>query len=87
MARYEQADAKTFSWNLIIHVSISFAVSACTINVNLAVSTDKPIAVNLRVDKPVEVKLGADVAVTKLPPIQADAKIGFTNKTLEKTAP
>lgn len=78
---------KRFAWNVIVHVTMGFAVSACTINVNLAVSTDKPIAVNLRVDKPVEVKLGADVAVTKLPPIQADAKIGFTDMTPAKTAP
>lgn len=78
---------KTFAWNVIVHVSIGFAVSACTINVNLAVSTDKPIAVNLKVEKPIEVKVGADIAVTKLPPIQADAKIGFTDMTTAKTAP
>jgi hypothetical protein len=78
---------KPFAWHLIIPVLMGFAVSACTINVNLAVSTDKPIAVNLRVDKPIELKLGADVAVTKLPPIEADATIGFTDKTPVKTAP
>jgi hypothetical protein len=78
---------KPFAWNLIIPLWIGFAVSACTINVNLAVSTDKPIAVNLNMAKPIEVKLGADIAVTKLPPIEADAKIGFTDKTPTKTAP
>lgn len=78
---------KIFALPLIIHGVIGFAVSACTINMNLAVSTDKPIAVNLSVAKPIEVKLGADVAVTKLPPIEADATIGFTDKTPAKVAP
>ena len=76
-----------FKWNFIILVSIAFALSACTINVNLHVSTDKPIALNVVVDKPIEVKLGADVAVTKLPPIQAEAKVGFTNPLRSETKP
>jgi hypothetical protein len=65
-------------WKFIILVAIPFSLSGCTLNVNLNVSTDKPIAVNLVVDKPIEVKLGANVAVTKLPPIQADANIAVT---------
>ena len=60
---------------LITLVSVACSLSGCTLTVNLNVSTDKPIAVNLVFDKPIEVKLGADVAVTKLPPIQADANI------------
>ena len=62
-----------FKWKFIIFVSIAFTLSGCTLTVNLNVSTDKPIS--LVIDKPIEVKLGADVAVTKLPPI----KVGITN--------
>ena len=55
-------------WKFIIFVSIAFTLSGCPLTVNLNVSTDKPIS--LVIDKPIEVKLGADVAVTKLPPIK-----------------
>jgi hypothetical protein len=57
-----------FKWKFIIFVSIAFTLSGCPLTVNLNVSTDKPIS--LVIDKPIEVKLGADVAVTKLPPIK-----------------
>ena len=57
-----------FLWKFIIFVSIAFTLSGCPLTVNLNVSTDKPIS--LVIDKPIEVKLGADVAVTKLPPIK-----------------
>lgn len=55
-------------WKFIIFVSIAFTLSGCPLTVNLNVSTDKPIS--LVIDKPIEVKLGADVAVTKVPPIK-----------------
>jgi hypothetical protein len=55
-------------WKYTIFVSIAFIFSGCALNVNLNVSTDKPIS--LVIDKPIEVKLGADVAVTKVPPIK-----------------
>ena len=55
-------------WKYIIFVSIAFTLSGCPLTVNLNVSTDKPIS--LVIDKPIEVKLGADVAVTKVPPIK-----------------
>ncbi len=61
-----------FKWKFIIFVSIALTLSGCPLTVNLNVSTDKPIS--LVIDKPIEVKLGADVAVTKLPPI----KVGFS---------
>ena len=57
-----------FKWKFIIFVSIAFTLSGCPLTVNLNVSTDKPIS--LVIDKPIEVKLGADVAVTKVPPIK-----------------
>ncbi|MBT9096500.1 hypothetical protein [Methylovulum psychrotolerans] len=54
-------------------------LSACyPLTVNLNVATDKPIALYWIVDKPIAVKLDADVAVTKLPAIQADGNIGIT---------
>jgi hypothetical protein len=62
-----------FKWKFIIFGSIVFTLSGCPLTVNLNVSTDKPIS--LVIDKPIEVKLGADVAVTKLPPI----KVGISN--------
>ena len=60
-------------WKYIIFVSIAFTLSGCPLTVNLNISTDKPIS--LVIDKPIEVKLGADVAVTKVPPI----KLGISN--------
>jgi hypothetical protein len=65
-------------WKLIIFTALSCALSACPLNVNLNVATDKPISLYVVVDKPIEVKLSADVAVTKLPPIQAKANIAVT---------
>lgn len=87
MAIMNKVLRRVFKWNFIILVLIAVALSACTINVNLHVATDKPIALNVAVDKPIEVKLGADVAVTKLPPIQAEAKIGITNPLISKAKP
>ena len=55
-------------WKYIIFVSIAFTLSGCPLTVNLNISTDKPIS--LVIDKPIEMKLGADVAVTKVPPIK-----------------
>jgi hypothetical protein len=62
----------------LLLVAIAVVLSGCSLTVNLNVSTDKPIPVYLIVDKPVEVKLDADLAVTKLPPIHADADVGVT---------
>ena len=62
-----------FKWKFIIFVSIAFILSGCPLTVNLNISTDKPIS--LVIDKPIEMKVGADVAVTKLAPI----KVGVTN--------
>ena len=56
-------------------VAIIIALPGCPLTVNLNLSTDKPIPVYLIIDKPVEVKLDADVAVTKVPPIHADADV------------
>ena len=67
-----------FKGKLILLAAIGFTLFGCTLNVNLNISTDKPIALNVAVDKPIEVKLDAGVAVTKLPLIQADAKIGLS---------
>ena len=67
-----------FKWKFIFFVSIAFTLSGCPITVNLNVSTDKPIS--LVIDKPIEVKLGADVAVTKLPPI----KVGISKTENKK---
>jgi hypothetical protein len=55
-------------WKYIIFVSIAFTLSGCPLTVNLNISTDKPIS--LVIDKPIELKLGADVAVTKVPQIK-----------------
>ena len=67
-----------FKGKLILLSEIGFIFFGCTLNVNLNLSTDKPISLNVAVDKPIEVKLDAGVSVTKLPLIQADAKIGLT---------
>jgi hypothetical protein len=67
-----------FKWKFIIFVSIAFTLSGCPLTVNLNVSTDKPIS--LVIDKPIEVKLGADVAVTKLPTIKVGISKTENNK-------
>jgi hypothetical protein len=59
----------------ILLVAIASALSGCPLTVNLNVSTDKPIPVYLIVDKPVEVRLDAGLAVTKVPPIHADVGV------------
>ena len=67
-----------FKEKFVIFVSLTFTLSGCPLNVNLNLSTDKPISLYVVVDKPIEVKLAADIAVTKLPPIKADANIAVT---------
>ncbi|MCD2451166.1 hypothetical protein GO003_012265 [Methylicorpusculum oleiharenae] len=57
-----------FKWKFSIFVLIAFTLSGCPLTVNLNVSTDKPIS--LVIDKPIEVKLGADVALTQMPPVK-----------------
>ena len=59
----------------LLLVAIASALSGCPLAVNLNVSTDKPFTVYLIVDKPVEVNLDADLAVTKVPPIHADVGV------------
>ncbi len=58
-------------WKVVIVVLFATDLSGCPLTVNLNVSTDKPIPIDLIVDKPIEVKLDApvSVAVTTLPPI------------------
>ncbi|MGZ8239503.1 MAG: hypothetical protein ACXWTY_16715 [Methylobacter sp.] len=67
-----------FKGKFIIFVSSAFTLSGCPLTVNLNVSTDKPIS--LVIDKPIEVKLGADVAVTQLPPV----KVGIAKTKSKK---
>jgi hypothetical protein len=55
---------------LIMTVSIALFISGCPLTVNLNVVTDKPIALNMAVEKPIDVKLDAGIAVTKLPPVK-----------------
>lgn len=62
----------------LLLVAIASALSGCPLTVNLNVSTDKPIPVYLIVEKPVEVKLDADLAVTTVPPIHVDADVGVS---------
>ncbi|MCX7093488.1 MAG: hypothetical protein NTY50_08590 [Methylobacter sp.] len=58
----------------IMILTSAAALSGCPLTVNLNIATDKPIS--LVVDKPVEVKLNADIAVTQLPPV----KVGVAPK-------
>lgn len=63
-------------------------LSACyplTVNLNLA--TDKPINLHMVVEKPIEVKLDTQVAITKLPAIKADGNIGITKMPALKIDP
>lgn len=60
----------------LLLVAIAGALSGCPLTVNLNVSADKPIPVYLIVDRPVEMKLDADLAVTKVPPIHVDGDVG-----------
>jgi hypothetical protein len=55
---------------LIMTASLALSLSGCPLTVNLNVATDKPIALNMTVDRPIDVKLDAGVAVTKLPPVR-----------------
>lgn len=60
---------------------MAFILTGCPLTVNLNVATEKPIALNLTVDKPInvvvekplDVKLDAGVAITKLPPVRVEA--------------
>ncbi|MGZ8225393.1 MAG: hypothetical protein ACXWT3_01985 [Methylococcaceae bacterium] len=52
----------------IVLVAIAFTLSGCyLLSVNLNVAAGKPLYLYLDIDKLVEVKLGANVSVTKLP--------------------
>jgi hypothetical protein len=62
----------------LIIVGLASVLSACPLNVNLNVTTDKPIALYLMIDKPIAVKLDADLAVSKLPALQAKGNIAIT---------
>ncbi|MBK1717015.1 hypothetical protein [Thiocystis violacea] len=58
---------RAIQWNAVIVILFAMALSGCPLTVNLNVSTDKPIPIYLVIDKPIPVKLDADVAVAKLP--------------------
>ncbi len=72
-----QDKANRLNWKLAFVTVISSALSGCPMTVNLNLVTDKPVVVKVIMDKPVEVKLG-EIAVTKLPEINANANIGLT---------
>jgi hypothetical protein len=64
-----------------VWIAMAFLLTGCPLTVNLNVATEKPIALNLTVDKPInvvvekplDVKLDAGVAITKLPPVRVEA--------------
>lgn len=68
-------------WKFIVWAAFASTLSGCPLTVNLNLATEKPIALNLTVDKPInviidkplDVKLDAGVAITKLPPVRIEA--------------
>ncbi len=69
-------------------VTLIASLAGCyPLTVNLHVATDKPILLYMVVDKPIEVKLDTQVAITKLPAIKADGNIGITKMPALKIGP
>lgn len=72
-----------YKWKVTTLTLTALTLSGCPLNVNLNITTDKPIA--LVVDKPLEVKLDADIAVNELAPIKVTTlppvKVGIAPKT------
>ena len=56
-------------------IAVVIALPGCPLTVNVNLSTDKPIPVYLIVDKPIKVKMDGDIAITKVPPLHADADV------------
>ena len=80
---------KRFSIGLDITLfTLVLLLTACyPLTVNLNVATDKPISLYMVVEKPIEVKLDTQVAITKLPAIKADGNIGITKMPALKIGP
>jgi hypothetical protein len=69
-------------------LTVAPTLAACyPLTVNLNVATDKPISLYMVVEKPIEVKLDTQVAITKLPAIKADGNIGITKIPALKIGP
>jgi hypothetical protein len=83
------ADFKHFSRGkgLALLTVVPTLVACYPLTVNLNVATDKPISLYMVVDKPIEVKLDTQVAITKLPAIKADGNIGITKIPALKIKP
>jgi hypothetical protein len=62
-------------------------LSACSLTVNLNLMMEKPVSLHVAIDKPVEVKLDTDIAITKIPPIQTDTVVGFSRHLPAKAKP
>ena len=72
----------------LLLVAVMASLAGCyPLTVNLNVATDKPILLYMVVDKPIEVKLDTQVAITKLPAIKADGNIGITKMPALKIGP
>jgi hypothetical protein len=72
---------------LTLLIVVPTLVACYPLTVNLNVATDKPISLYMVVDKPIEVKLDTQVAITKLPAIKADGNIGITRMPALKIRP
>ncbi|GAB6140513.1 hypothetical protein JCM14076_12420 [Methylosoma difficile] len=72
----------------LVLLTVMLSLAACyPLTVNLNVVTDKPISLYMVVEKPIEVKLDTQVAITKLPSIKADGNIGITQMPALKIGP
>lgn len=72
----------------MVLLMLASTLAACyPLTVNLNVATDKPISLYMVVEKPIEVKLDTQLAITKLPAIKADGNIGINKIPALKIAP
>jgi hypothetical protein len=72
---------------MVLLTLVSTLVACYPLTVNLNVATDKPISLYMVVEKPIEVKLDTQLAITKLPAIKADGNIGITKMPALKIEP
>jgi len=62
---------------MVLLVLASTLAACYPLTVNLNVATDKPISLYMVVEKPIEVKLDTQLAITKLRAIKADGNVGI----------
>jgi hypothetical protein len=53
-----------------LYLPFVIIISSCTHNVNLNLTTEKPIELTLNIEQPIKLDLGADVALSQISPVE-----------------